>query len=227
MTFFKTIYKFFFQPKKGGFENHDLDKKSEEPKFCKVEFKSDELEINNLKPDTPAEKIDIPVKQEIDKKEFKKKKRKSKSKPSPISENKKTIRKIDSSEDLYELFTGEKDSGVVESDLPINHKISPDKRSVSEIIASYPSPEKIVDLHGMSLREAEVKMDNEMLTAKMNNFRTILFITGKGRHSEDGQSVLKIMAEKKAIIFKKSGDILTFRWEKKQKRKSGAILFYL
>lgn len=221
MAFFKTIYKFFFKPKNDGYSIEKKEKEGNDDKYCEVDFSSHKVETKKKPPKATIEKAKEPPKKKI----YKKKRKKLK--PTYTHKKNRKIRTIDSNEDLYELFTGEKNSGVIESDLSINHKNLSKKKSVQEIIASYPPPEKIVDLHGMTLKEAQIKMDNEVLTAKMNNNRTILFITGKGRHSKGGESVLKKMAEEKAIIFKKKCDILTFRWEKKQKKKSGAIIFFL
>lgn len=154
---------------------------------------------------------------------FKKRKKNRKRKIQP----KEKIRKIGRDEDLYELFTGVKNPGIEESSV-VSSGIEEEMAELSSSkIFSYPKPQKKIDLHGMTSIEAGKKLENEIITAKIEGLDTLLFITGKGTHSKDGKSVLKVVVEEKIISLKKSGQIYTFKWEKKQKKKSGAIIVYI
>ncbi|OQX20720.1 MAG: hypothetical protein BWK80_35435, partial [Desulfobacteraceae bacterium IS3] len=56
--------------------------------------------------------------------------------------------------------------------------------------------------------------------------RTVRIIVGKGLHSE-GKAVLRDVVEEKLVSLKREGMILSFKWEKTNKLKSGAIIVYL
>ncbi|MDY0359889.1 MAG: Smr/MutS family protein [Desulforegulaceae bacterium] len=140
-------------------------------------------------------------------------------------ENKVKIRRISSKEDLYELFTGEKNPGINEY-IPsqIKDLSNPGKNCKKEAKLNQ---KKVVDLHGLSSSEAVQKIENSIISAKHKGFGSVQFITGKGKHSQNMKPVLRSLAEKKAVEFKKRGKICSFEWEKKHKKKSGSIIFYL
>jgi len=63
-------------------------------------------------------------------------------------------------------------------------------------------------------------------SARQRGLQTLRVITGKGLHSY-GKAVLPEVVEEKVVELKKQNLILTFRWEKGSKRKSGALIVYL
>lgn len=146
--------------------------------------------------------------------------------PSPKPDKKKEkIRKISTQDDLYELFTGEKNPGIREytpSGTVIFSRPSKNCRKSAKL-----KSQKIVDLHGLSFTEADKKIENSIISAKHKGHGSICFITGKGNHSKNMKPVLRNLAEKKAVEMKKNGKICSFEWEKKQKKKSGSIIIYL
>ena len=87
-------------------------------------------------------------------------------------------------------------------------------------------PEAELDLHGTARGEALKGLDLFIENARARGLCFVLIITGKGIHSERGP-VLKDAVENRLIMLKKKGHILTFRWEKKKKRKSGSLEVYL
>ncbi|MGM0417381.1 MAG: Smr/MutS family protein [Thermodesulfobacteriota bacterium] len=223
MNFLKKLFKFFFTANKKNKDSYKREssepESSAEDNFFKVS------QVNNIDKSSSAESSlpeDKPFEQT--KTKYKKKPPQKKVKISP-AQNKKKIKKIKSEDDLYELFTGNKNPEVYE------YKPQKDDGSrelnFHEKFKLYPPPEKTVDLHNLRSFEAEVKIENTVVSAKVKGIKTVCFITGKGTHSENNDSVLKKIAERMAVEYKKKGEIFTFRWEKKKKKKSGAIIFYL
>jgi len=90
----------------------------------------------------------------------------------------------------------------------------------------YPAPEEELDLHGLTGPEAARRTEQFIRNAGMRGLRTVRLITGKGIHSENGP-VLPDVAERQAATLKAAGIVLTFRWERRAKRQSGALLVYL
>ena len=90
----------------------------------------------------------------------------------------------------------------------------------------WPSPQNELDLHGYTASEAEDKTVFFITQAKNNRLKTVRIITGKGLHSPQGP-VLKTVVEAKLVEFKGQKKIITYRWEKKTKQKSGALIVYL
>jgi len=143
----------------------------------------------------------------------------------PKLEKKEEIRKISSKDDLYELFTGEKNPGINEyTPTQANQLMVPGKNCRKHAKLRQ---KKVVDLHGLSFYEASQKIENSFIAARLKGTGSIQFITGKGKHSKNMKPVLRSLAEKKAIEFKKDGKICSFEWEKKHKKKSGSIIIYL
>ncbi|MGM0609395.1 MAG: Smr/MutS family protein [Candidatus Muiribacteriota bacterium] len=223
MNFFKKLINFFFTVNKKNKDSYNREisepESSAEDNFFKVSQenntdKSSSAE-SSLHEDKPFEQTKL---------KYKKTTPKKKVKISP-AENKKKIKKIKSEDDLYELFTGKKNPEVYE------YKPAKDDGSKElnfhEKFKLYPPPEKTVDLHNLRSFEAEIKIENTVVSARIKGIKTVCFITGKGTHSANNDSVLKKLAESMAVEYKKKGEIFTFRWEKKKKKKSGAIIFYL
>lgn len=62
-----------------------------------------------------------------------------------------------------------------------------------------------IDLHGLTRAEAHDSLENFLESAQSNKLKMVRVITGKGLHSENGQSVLsgyiKSLLEKKDLKF--------------------------
>lgn len=173
-----------------------------------------------------------------------KKQRMKKTKQSPAAKtDKKGFRVLTDEHDLYQLF-GEKKNSKQEDFGRIFKESQQDKRqqfllqekkknsretttlTVSERIKSYPTPQLELDLHGSTAPEAEKKTESFIENARREKIRTIRIIVGKGLHSQ-GKAVLPDIIEKKIIRLKRKNWLLGFEWEKKDKRKSGALIVYL
>jgi DNA-nicking Smr family endonuclease len=105
---------------------------------------------------------------------------------------------------------------------------SSEETSLSKIskLVNYPEPQDEIDLHGLNGDEAELKADFFIRDSKARGLVTIRIIVGKGTHSE-GRAVLPDIVEGKIIDLKREGQILSFKWEKGKKLKSGAVIIYL
>ncbi len=83
-----------------------------------------------------------------------------------------------------------------------------------------------IDLHGCNREEAERKADSFIYNASYKGLKTVRIVVGKGIHSA-GKAVLPDIIETKMIALKKEQVVLSYCWEKRKKRKSGAIIVYL
>ncbi|MDY0131439.1 MAG: Smr/MutS family protein [Desulforegulaceae bacterium] len=188
------------------------------------EFKEKEERVFPEKPDSSIDS------ESVDKEKIKiapplKKISRKKNKALQKKRAKEKIRQISMEDDLYELFTGKKNPGIKEYSPSETIRYSkPDKNCLK---TSMLKPQEIVDLHGLSFLEADKRIENKIISAKYKGVGSVQFITGKGKHSKNMKPVLRDLAEKKAVEMKKNGEICSFAWEKKQKKKSGAITFYL
>jgi|GEM_PF-2305946 DNA-nicking Smr family endonuclease len=224
MNFFAKCFKFLLgadNKNKDSGHQQSLETKSsaEEIFFDPPQENSSDKSFSDVKSVAEGKQTDLKYNKTV----YKKKRKKKKQKPPP-SENKK-IKNIQPDQDLYELFTGKKNSEVSEY---IPKKDDGSKQlNLHEKFMLYPPPEKTVDLHNLRSFEAEIKIENTVVSSKIKGIKTVCFITGKGTHSKNNDSVLKKLAERMAVEYKKKGEIFTFRWEKKKKKKSGAIIFYL
>lgn len=97
---------------------------------------------------------------------------------------------------------------------------------LGEQLKGYPPPQGELDCHGLTAAEAETTLHRFLSQAGQAALRTVRVITGKGRHSMNGP-VLRDMVESELRLLKKSGAIVAFRWEKKEKERSGSIIVYL
>lgn len=95
-----------------------------------------------------------------------------------------------------------------------------------ERLKEYPPPQAELDLHGCKAPEAEKKTETFIGNARRRGIRTVRVIVGKGLHSS-GKAVLPGVVENKIIQLKRRQWVLSFKWENKDKRKSGALIVYL
>ncbi|MFZ5774903.1 MAG: Smr/MutS family protein [Thermodesulfobacteriota bacterium] len=98
--------------------------------------------------------------------------------------------------------------------------------SVTEAIRLAPPPQESLDLHGNTAEEAELRLTNFLDRARHHRLRSVLVITGRGLHSPAG-SVLREVVETQLRLMRQDGTILAFRWEKRTKERSGAVIVYL
>lgn len=112
-------------------------------------------------------------------------------------------------------------TALKEKKAPTGKKQGSDKQTNKQ-----PSPQSVLDLHGYTAREAEDKTASFVRAALKNGLLSLLIITGKGLHSE-GDGILRDVVETTVIELKKQNVIVSFKWEKKHKYKSGAMLVYL
>ena len=95
-----------------------------------------------------------------------------------------------------------------------------------EKIRQYPPPQAELDLHGCTAPEAESKTESFIQTTRGRGLSTVRVITGKGLHSE-GRAVLPDVIEAKMRELKERGAIFSYRWDKGDKEKSGALEVFL
>lgn len=173
-----------------------------------------------------------------------KKQRIKKKKPSPaVKTDKKGFRVLTDEHDLYQLF-GEKKNSQREDFGRIFEESQQDKKqqlllqekkiissettplTVGQRIKTYPAPQLDLDLHGSTTQEAEKKTESFIENARRKKLRTVRIIVGKGLHSQ-GKAIIPDVVEKKITRLKRKNWLLGFEWEKKDKRKSGALIVYL
>ncbi|MCP3926912.1 MAG: Smr/MutS family protein [Desulfobacterales bacterium] len=171
--------------------------------------------------------------------------------------SKKKIRKLKGDEDLFDIFGCDDDINEdedISKDVLLNkhgvpvlnndigklkgknhntllrekglYKKTGKKQTVDKKIKNYPAPELDLDLHGFTAIEAELSADSFIRSALQKGCLTLRIIVGKGTHSEFG-AVLPDAIEDLILKLKKEKVVLSYRWEKKIKRKSGAIIVYL
>ncbi len=95
-----------------------------------------------------------------------------------------------------------------------------------EFISLYPPPQKTLDLHGKTKKEAENAVLWFVEKGKYHRLKTLRIITGKGKHSSQNHSVVAETTRDVLQKLKKEGTILSFRPETK-KGKSGAFIIFL
>ena len=154
--------------------------------------------------------------------------------PQPIAVEKSKPKKIESLDHLdeaalIEKMTGEKLSpdelATIKAVSNEKEEITEKPKNKGEILKDYPKiPQETLDLHGKTATEAEREIRLFILRAKRESKRMIRIITGKGLHSEGGQSVLKGVVENKVVELKDEGLVLDRKWEKGG---GGALLVYL
>lgn len=97
---------------------------------------------------------------------------------------------------------------------------------VEQRIKRYPAPQEDLDLHGFTGIEADRKTDIFIRSARSRGLFTVKIIVGKGTHSQ-GRAVLPDVVEDRLAVLKNEREVLTFRWEKRLKTHSGAVIVYL
>jgi len=100
------------------------------------------------------------------------------------------------------------------------------KLTLKERLKRYPKPQGQLDLHGLTAVQAEQRTDTYIRTAHADGLFTLRIIVGKGLHSESG-AVLPDVVEDGLNRLKRDGLVVTYRWDKGVKRKSGAVIVYL
>ncbi len=98
--------------------------------------------------------------------------------------------------------------------------------SLKEKLRRYPSPQAQLDLHGFTASKARQRADAFIRTAQADGLFTLNVIVGKGLHSEGG-AVLPDVIEDLLMDLKREDIVLAYRWEKRSKRKSGAVIVFL
>jgi DNA-nicking Smr family endonuclease len=98
--------------------------------------------------------------------------------------------------------------------------------TLKERLKRYPKPQGQLDLHGATALQAEQRTDSYIRTAHADGLFTLRIIVGKGLHSEAG-AVLPDVVEDRLVRLKRDGLVLSYRWDKGVKRKSGAVVVYL
>lgn len=158
---------------------------------------------------------------------------------------KKGIAKIGEHADFYEIFKTERKSvkkksfaEVLEENLDqdklqeaITQKTSKNRAAEPEAVLPDKEvkelpPQQEIDLHGLTSAEAELKLESFFQTVKGKGFITVRVITGKGLHS-DGPAVLRNIAEQKIAELQKRNLVVSYRWEKKTREKSGSMIVVL
>ncbi len=90
----------------------------------------------------------------------------------------------------------------------------------------YPGVERELDLHGYNAIGAQLKLRSFIQSCKHQGFFTVRIIAGKGLHSENG-AVLPDVVEDELKEMKKQNLVIFYKWDRKTKAKSGAIIVYL
>lgn len=124
---------------------------------------------------------------------------------------------------LEDSLHNESSQSLIKEKIKLTEKIELSKKTK---LLNYPEPQDEIDLHGLRGDEAALKTDFFIRDAKSRGLVTIRIIVGKGTHSK-GRAVLPDIIECKLIDLKREGQVSTFKWEKRRKLKSGAILVYL
>jgi hypothetical protein len=227
---FRNIVKFL----RGGRSGHDRD-------IAPPARQSARTFSSSAEP-APAEDIPAPIlrKTHPRKKRF----RRNRSKH-PGEANRHGFRRLTDRDDLQALFLGtngpsettNRFEAMVEDNLPpvkLQEGVTAGQTSgtrpppglVAEQLRHYPDPEAELDLHGFTGPEAARRTEHFIRNAEGRGLRTLRIITGKGIHSENGP-VLPDVVEQQVATLKAANIVLTFRWERKAKRQSGALLVYL
>lgn len=97
---------------------------------------------------------------------------------------------------------------------------------LKERLRRYPMPQAQLDLHGDTALRARQRTDTFIRTARADGLFTLRVIVGRGLHSE-GDAVLPDVIEELLLDLKREDLVLAYRWERKVKRKSGAVIIYL
>lgn len=98
-----------------------------------------------------------------------------------------------------------------------------EEESLGEMVRDYPTPQRTIDLHGMTGQEAKREIETFVASAQRQRLLTVEIVTGKGLHSVGQQSVLPEMTESKLSEMKRQG--IVFNW--KRGKNGGSFIVYL
>ncbi len=161
-----------------------------------------------------------------------------------IPTNRHGIPRLDNHTDLQRLFDATHDDAADSEELgeSLRQSLAHDARglmkkktggffplrrmSLKEKLRRYPDPQAQMDLHGATATRARERAAAFIRTAQTDGLYTLRIIVGKGLHSESG-AVLPDVIEDLLLELKREGTVLTYRWEKDVKRKSGALIVFL
>jgi hypothetical protein len=161
-----------------------------------------------------------------------------------IPTNRHGIPRLDGQADLCRLFDAAEDASGDGQDLgealrkSLDHDarglmkkktggIFPSRRLVlKEKLRRYPAPQAQLDLHGATASKAHQQATAFIRRARADGLFTVRIIVGKGLHSEGG-AVLPDVVEDLLVALKREDLVLSYRWEKRIKRKSGALIVFL
>ncbi|HAO22542.1 MAG TPA: hypothetical protein DCQ37_20025 [Desulfobacteraceae bacterium] len=147
-------------------------------------------------------------------------------KPLPRN-NKSGVRLLPKNDDFAALFGVSSNESVnFQEILRQKEEIIEKPMTMQERLKKFPPPMEELDLHGYTGVQAVIKTDEFIRKSLRDALRTVRIIVGKGLHSE-GKAVLRDVVEEKLVSLKREGMILSFKWEKTNKLKSGAIIVYL
>ena len=97
---------------------------------------------------------------------------------------------------------------------------------IKKRLKRYPPVEADLDLHGFTAMGAQIKAKSFINTCKQQGIFTIRIIVGRGLHSDLGP-VLPDVVEDVVRELKQKDIVLSYKWEKKKKSRSGALIVYL
>ncbi len=161
-----------------------------------------------------------------------------------IPTNRHGIPRLDNHTDLQRLFDATHDDAADSEELgeSLRQSLAHDARglmkkktggffplrrmSLKEKLRRYPDPQAQMDLHGATATRARERAAAFIRTAQTDGLYTLRIIVGKGLHSESG-AVLPDVIEDLLLELKREGTVLSYRWEKGVKRKSGALIVFL
>jgi DNA-nicking Smr family endonuclease len=141
--------------------------------------------------------------------------------------NKSGVRNLSKNDDFAALFGITPGESVdFEEILRQKEEIIEKPLTMRERLKKFPPPIGEIDLHGCTGGQAVIKTDEFIRMSLISDLRTVRIIVGKGLHSE-GKAVLRDVVEQKLVDLKKEGLLLSFKWEKTSKLRSGAAIVYL
>jgi DNA-nicking Smr family endonuclease len=196
----------------------DTAKPQEEPPFPPAKNKAPTLPVTK-------KKVKIPSKAKFDKKGFR-----IITNNESFSQLFQVDKKKKPEENFSQLFeksqTDTYQQQMLKEKKSLSNQAMPLTLPIGERIKSYPEPQEELDLHGYTAVQAESRTETFIRSARLRRLRTVRVIVGKGQHS-NGKAVLPDVVEARIIQLKQNRLVLSYKWEKKDKRKSGALIVYL
>ena len=157
------------------------------------------------------------------------------------------IRQLRRAENLYALFTGEVPEEVEPGSFAELFPGSLSKEGMAALLVAkhglgldsgeqplgrqarlrrYPPPQVELDLHGLTVNEAAVRVESFVQTAQGKGLKTLRLITGKGLHSQ-GRPVLPGITESLLLALQARNVVYTYRWDGCGREPSGSVVVYL